>query len=175
MKALWLPISRQPNKKSDIKSKDFHTTHIIHLLVKIDKSWYNISNKGVLILPNGGIFIYMANGVRTGSFAAQDPGAQEAVQAAIARRQGGQQPVPQLSQTGQQAPTVTPPVPQGAPQGIPQGAQAAPTPPSEAEIIEKALSQRLSSISKVEEAQAIPPKPPKQSPMQAPVGGGSGQ
>jgi len=108
-----------------------------------------------------------------GSFAAGSPEVQEAVRAAIARRQGGQAPVAQLGQTGQAPPTVTPPVPQGAPSAVPQGAQAAPTPPpSEAEIIEKALAQRLSSISKVEIAQAVPPAP-RQSPQQAPVGGGS--
>ena len=111
-----------------------------------------------------------------GSFSAGDPQTQQAVQEAIARRQGGQQPVPQLSQTGQGQPTVTPPPP--AQQAIPggQSPQGATVPESptianpEAELILKALSQRLGSISAVEKAQVIPPKQP--SPQQAPVGGG---
>ena len=119
----------------------------------------------------------MPNGqqVQLGSFAAGSPDVQEAVRAAISRRQAGQQPVAQLGQTGQQPPTVTPPIPAGAPQAMPAGAQAPTTPPSEAEIIEKALSQRLASISKVEEAQVIPPKEPRQPPQQAPIGGGYAQ
>ena len=110
-----------------------------------------------------------------GQFASNlGPDAQQAVQQAIARRQQGSQPVAQLSQVtpaSQQGQTPQPPpIPQGAPSAVPQGVQAAPTPPpSEAEIIEKALAQRLSSISKVEVAQTTP----QQGPQQAPVGGGS--
>ena len=92
-----------------------------------------------------------------------------AVRDAMAARQQGGPPTPALSQVSGGAPSGPSPMAQG-PAGpapamgapAPMGASAM-APKSEAEIIVKALDQRLRAISKVEEAQ---------SPKQAPVGGG---
>jgi len=110
--------------------------------------------------------------VNLGSFAGGQ--GQEAIQAAMqARAEGGQMP-PQLQQTmGNQS--VPAPVGAQPPGGMPgmsdPGVQGAQPPKTEQELIIKALSQRLGSISKVEEAQSAPPAPtPTQSPGFAPEG-----
>lgn len=90
----------------------------------------------------------MAN---TGSFGTGlGPEASQAIQEAIDARAQGGQPTPALSQ-------VTPASPQGQPPvtpdvtGQPPMPQASPKPPSsEAEVILKAMSDRLKTISKVE-------------------------
>lgn len=117
----------------------------------------------------------MADGARMGSaFAGMGANPQNALQQAIEARQSGGQPVPQLSQvtpaSPQGQPPVNPRVNAGTPQAVPQGMGQAVQPSSEAELIIKALGQRLSSISAVEKAQVVPPK--AQAPQAAPVGGG---
>jgi len=91
----------------------------------------------------------------TGSFGASVPGGEGAVAEAIARRQQGAQPIPQLQQQG---PAQTPPLP--SPQGQAGPSQQGQAPgaltPAESELIVKSLGQRLSSISAVEKAKAIP-------------------
>ena len=91
-----------------------------------------------------------------GSFSQGDPQAQAAVQAAIQARRQGSQPVPQLGQQGAQGgqPSVPQPTPapQGAPPQLPTQGQEKP-PSTEAELIVKGLSSRLSAISKVETSQ----------------------
>jgi len=76
-------------------------------------------------------------------------GSQDPLQAAIAARQGGGTPVSPLNQTMQGSPQTVPPteVP-----SMNQGSTSAKTPSSEAELIIKALSQRLGSLSKVDQA-----------------------
>ncbi len=105
----------------------------------------------------------MPNGVNLGSFGRDlGPGAQDPMQQAIAARQTGGQPVPQLNQTTPAAPSGPSPQPGPAPQtavgGPPQGAAAPPK--SETEIILKAMDARLKLIGKIEEAQFGAPKPP---------------
>lgn len=91
------------------------------------------------------------------------------VQAAIQARQTGGAPVSALNQMSGAAQAGSSPAPQ-APVGpapampAPQMSPTAQAPTSEAEIIVKALNDRLKSISKVEEFQSQP--------QQAPVGGG---
>jgi len=84
-------------------------------------------------------------------------GNQDALQQAIMARQSGAAPVPQMNQTMQGSPQPSP-VSGSAPMPI-DGQPAQKAPNSEAELIVKALSQRLGMISKTEQA--------------APVGGGS--
>lgn len=111
-----------------------------------------------------GLYYFMPNGVpNLGQFSAGNPQAQQAVQAAIQARSGQSAPVPQLAQTSQQPATQTPSPVAGAPPGptTPQagGVQApqqAKPPATEAELIIKGLTQRLSAISKVETAQVSP-------------------
>jgi len=92
-----------------------------------------------------------------GSAMAGQPNAQEALQAAFQARQGQGAPVPQLSQTGQGTPAMPPPTPttQAIPQGVPQptGSPTMAQPTSEAELIVKALSSRLQSISSLEKSE----------------------
>lgn len=108
-----------------------------------------------------GVFIiYMAT-PNLGSALAGDPQAQQAIQAAIqARSQGAN--VPLAAQTGQQPSAQTPMPTSVAPQGaLPQEAQGAVKPPAtEAELIIKGLTQRLSAISKVETASVESPAQP---------------
>ncbi len=104
----------------------------------------------------------MPNGIpQTGSFSSNDPNAQAAVKAAIQARSQGSQPVPQLSQTGQQpsaqVPQPTPSV--SAPSQIGPTPQVKP-PATESELIIKGLTQRLSAISKVETASVETPQQP---------------
>ena len=115
----------------------------------------------------------MPNGVpNLGSFAGGDPRARQAIEAAIqARGQGAN--VPLASQTGQQ-PSAQVPQPTPSPQGVPpqslpaQQGQGAQVPiKSEAELIIKGLTQRLSAISKVETAAVETPSQP--SPRIAPT------
>lgn len=100
---------------------------------------------------------------------------QDALQAALsARAEGGQMP-PQSQQTlGNQA--VPAPLPAVDAQGMPvpesPGAAGAKPPSSEAELIIKALSQRLGSISKVEQGQVAPPESQQGVPGFAPEGAG---
>lgn len=85
----------------------------------------------------------------------------EAVTAALQRRGMGI-PAPALQQ--QSAMSTTPSIPAQVPgqsptegTSMPSGASTAQPPKTEAEILGKALSDRLKSISKVEEARVIPP------------------
>lgn len=79
-------------------------------------------------------------------------GSQDPLQAAIQSRMGGGAPVPQLNQTMQGSPQPSQPTGQ-APTPIDQPQGASKPPSSEAELIVKALSQRLGLISKVEAPQ----------------------
>ena len=113
-----------------------------------------------------------------GSFQAGSPDAQQAIQAAIqARQQQGQQ-VPQLSQGATSSPQpgsqVNSATPQAIPAGMGQGQASQTPPPTDTQMILKAMDQKLRSISKVEEHQAGIVKAPAQSPQAAPVGGGMG-
>jgi len=83
-----------------------------------------------------------------GSLAGGDP-----LQEAISARGGGQTGLNQQSPSspGYQ-PTLTPQVPQGQ-MNMPQMQMQGKPPTSESEIILKAMSQRLSAISKAEQAQ----------------------
>lgn len=109
---------------------------------------------------------------RTGSFGASVPGGVDAIKAALQRRGLGGN-VPLAGQVSGEAPGGLPGTPAGSPQPIPQ-APAPPTAPNivptaprapatpptprlaqgETEIILRAMSQRLSSISKQEESQS---------------------
>ena len=107
----------------------------------------------------------------TGSFgAAIAPGAGDPILEALQRRGAGQSPATAQSSISQ---TPTPgAIPQGAPSAIPAptsapqtgvsalGAGGMPPQTSESELIIRALTDRLKTFSKIEESQAIPPKPP---------------
>ena len=91
-----------------------------------------------------------------GSFG-QGTGSTDAIQQAISARQGQGSPVPALDQTLQGSP-VSSPIPPAPLTGITPQGQAETKPQvsnPEVEIILKALSQRLSTISKIEN----PPTP----------------
>lgn len=109
--------------------------------------------------------------IQTGSFG-MGQGVDPIQQAMQARQQGGEMP-PQLEQT-MGNPNVPPQVPAGAPNATPQmsdpGVSAPKPPTTEAELIIKAMSQRLGSISKVEQAGIQPPSP--QTPAFSPEGAG---
>jgi len=101
----------------------------------------------------------------TGSFGAAIGGA-EPIKAAMARRGVDMGATSQSSITPNPIPA---PVPQNTSSGgtsVPQtglnGAPVSGLPPqtSEAELIIRALDSRLKSLSKLSEAQTIPPKPP---------------
>ena len=103
----------------------------------------------------------------TGSFgAAIAPGAGDPIAEAMARRgQGGAPATAQSSMTQTpipaQVPQTNPSMPQSSPSMGQGSASIVAEPPksSEAELIIRALSQKLSSLSKIEESQAIPPTP----------------
>lgn len=76
------------------------------------------------------------------------------LQAAIAARGGGQTGLNQQSPSAPgYEPTLPPTVPQGQ-MNMPQGQMQGKPPTSESEIILKAMSQRLSHLSKAEQTQA---------------------
>jgi len=92
-------------------------------------------------------------------------GGGSALSRALASRQGGGQGVAPLSQvspsvsTGEGMPPA-PPTGSGMPQGMPQSSGAPQTPgmpvgSSESELIIKALSNRLSSLSKIEQGPQV--------------------
>ncbi len=106
----------------------------------------------------------------TGSFgAAISPGAGDPIQEALMRRSAGGGGAPTTAQSSMTQTPVPAPIPQTNPTpatGQSMGAIAtqppiAGMPPQmgEAELIIKSLSQRLASLSKISEAQSIPPKP----------------
>ena|SRR3990167_8224160 len=103
----------------------------------------------------------------TGSFgAAIAPGVGNPIQEAMARRgQGGAPTTAQSSMTQTPIPASVPTT-NPAPQTVPMGQGTAPIaglPPQtkESELIIRALTDRLKTFSKIEESQAIPPKPPE--------------
>src|SRR3990167_5429085 len=112
----------------------------------------------------------------TGSFMSPAGASADPIMEAITRRQMGASPTTAQSSMSQ---TPTPAaIPQGAPSAIPPEATGAPQmgvsgniagmppQPAESELIIRALSDRLKTFSKIEESQAIPPKPPT---LQAPA------
>jgi len=90
----------------------------------------------------------MQPNLNMGSLAGGDP-----LEAAIQARGGGQTGLNQQSPSAPgYEPTLPPTVPQGQ-MNMPQGQMQGKPPTSESEIILKAMSQRLSAISKSEQSQ----------------------
>ena len=112
-------------------------------------------NQRILNPLNGRVFLIMPESF--GSFGAISPDNMQAVKNALARRQGGEGGTSPLSTQSAASPSASVPAPQptgGTPAGgLPAPTQTQPAPkPTEAEIILKALSSRLSSDSKLKEA-----------------------